>query len=76
MDLSAESLEAIGTIIDQRLASALSIAIADVEERIEARIQERLQSRLDGRLATIENKHISTILELEERVSAFTEQNN
>ena len=71
MDLSAESLQAIGLLIDQRLAAALSIAIADVEERIEARIQ----SRLDERLAAIESKHCNTIRELEERVAAFAENN-
>ena len=71
MDLSPDSLTAIRDIISQQLATALSITIADVEERV----QRRLEERLNERVAAIEEKFDSTIRGLEEKVSASSESN-
>ena len=71
MDLSPDSLTAIRDIISQQLATALSITIADVEERV----QRRLEERLNERVAAIEDKFGSTIRVLEEKISASSESN-
>ena len=71
MDLSQSSLEAIGALIDSRLAAALS----ELEGRLEARIMERLQTSLDERLAAIDSQHASAISTLENKVEALAKQN-
>ena len=72
VNLSADSLLAIGDLIDSRLAAALSVAIAEVEGKIEARVLDRIQSLLDERLAASDIKHAKTILALEEQIDAVS----